>query len=97
MDAPTARDLSSAVSLQRLRVRTTRGQRVGRVFDVRTTWTPGDPDPLRVEQVLVGRSGWMERVGLRPRHLDTVSWTDVVHCADCVLVVDHEAWERRRA
>jgi len=52
--------------------------------------------PLVIEAVLVGRGGWMERLGLRPRHVDAVPWSAVRRCEEGVLVVDHEAWERER-
>lgn len=92
MDAQDARRLSgSACSLQGLRVETPRGRYVGRVFDLRTCWTPGDSRPLPVQALLVGRAGWMERVGLRPRRLHPVPWAAVRACRDGVIVIDESA------
>ena len=88
MDAQTARCLNSAVTLQTLRVRTLQGRHVGRVFDVRTRWTPGGSEPLVVQALLVGRAGWMQRVGLRPWRLHEVPWSAVREGRQGVLVVD---------
>jgi hypothetical protein len=96
MDAQAAGCVSSACALQRMRVETTQGHRLGRVFDVQTRWSPSSNAPLVIEAVLLGRGGWMERVGLRPRHVDAVPWSAVRRCEGGVLVVDHEAWERER-
>ena len=90
MDAQTARCLSSAVALQGLRVRTVQGRYVGRVFDVRTCWTPGSSEPLPVRALLVGRAGWMERVGLRPWRLHEVPWSAVRAGRDGVLVIEED-------
>jgi sporulation protein YlmC with PRC-barrel domain len=95
MDAPDPGLLSrGAVGLQGLKVKTTQGRHVGRVFDLRTCWTPGDSRPLVVQALLVGRAGWMERVGLRPRRLHPVPWSAVQSCGDGVIVVDDHAFDQ---
>lgn len=92
MDAQAAGFLSrSAVGVQGLRVETTQGRYVGRVFDLRTCWTPGDSAPLVVQALLVGRAGWMERVGLRPRRLHPVPWSAVKACRGGKIVIDESA------
>jgi sporulation protein YlmC with PRC-barrel domain len=74
--------------MQSLRVHTVHGRYVGRVFDVRTRWTPGSSEPLVVQALLVGRAGWMQRVGLRPWRLQELPWSAVRSSRDGVLFVE---------
>ena len=91
MDAQTSGCLSSAVHLQLMRVQTAQGRYLGRVFDLRTRWTPGSSEPLVVQALLVGRAGWMQRVGLRPWRLHELPWSAVRASRNGVLVVDDVA------
>ena len=72
-------------------VTTESGLRVGRVFDVRAELGPRS---LRVTGLVVGRLGFLERLGIgaptAPRRLrshDVVAWRDVVRADRRAVVV----------
>jgi hypothetical protein len=62
--------LTTACGMELLRVETADGRFLGHVFDLRCRWN--DEGAPVLEEVLFGRRGWLERVGLmhgRPRSL----------------------------
>jgi len=87
MDGSAARVLNSACALQRMQVRTLDGRYLGRVYDLRTQWRPGQPERVVVQCVVVGRSGWLSRVGIG-RSPATVPWSAVRRIEGRTLWVD---------
>lgn len=73
------------------RIETTDGRLLGHLFDLRTRWAPGQSHPLVVHALVYGRRGWMERVGLRPRRLQTLPWSAVRRIEPGLIVVDLDA------
>ena len=76
MDRAFADVLSLASTLARLHVRDARGRDRGRVFDLRVEWEPGD-ERSPVVEVIYGRTGWMERVGLVEKQPESAAWLRV--------------------
>jgi len=76
MDRPLAEVLGVATALARWHVHDLQGQHRGRVFDLRVDWSPGDGRSA-VSELIYGKTGWMERVGLREKRPDSVAWSRV--------------------
>lgn len=76
MDRALADVLGVASALARLHVLDRHGRRRGRVFDLRIDWQPGEQRSPVVE-LIYGRTGWMERVGLAEKHPDSAAWSRV--------------------
>jgi sporulation protein YlmC with PRC-barrel domain len=91
MDRQAAEGLNSACDLDLLRVVTTDGRRLGHVFDLRCSWQPGQDDAPTVDEVVYGRTGLAERLGLTHRKPQSVPWSAVERIEGRVLVVsaDH--------
>lgn len=85
-----ARLLNGACALQLLRVRTLDGRFLGHVFDLRTHWRPGQTERPVIECLVVGRRGWLERVGLG-HGPDTVPWSAVRRIEQATVWVDPQA------
>ena len=78
--------LNRACRIELMRVVTEAGENLGRVFDLRCSWLPGRPKPL-VDEIVFGRVGLMERLGIPVRTPDSLPWSDVVEVRDHVIVV----------
>jgi sporulation protein YlmC with PRC-barrel domain len=91
MAAPQASRLIRSLELQGLRVRTAGGRRLGRVYDLEAAPRPVESKgPTMVVALVVGRQGWMERVGLRTARMDSVPWSTVRRIEGGEIVVDDE-------
>lgn len=76
--------------LQRMDVVDREGNRLGRVFDLRTSH--GSPDePPRLEGLLVGRGGLARRLGIRRGSARMVPVSDIVSIEDRTIVVASRA------
>jgi hypothetical protein len=76
MDRTLADVLGTATALARLHVHDRQGRQRGRVFDLRVDWSPGD-ECSPVAELIYGRTGWMERVGLTEKRPDSAAWSRV--------------------
>jgi hypothetical protein len=89
MAGADTRILSGACDVQLLRVQSTDGRMLGRVFDLRIEWDPdGDGLPL-VKEIIFGKRGFLERVGFRQAKSRTVQWAKVKAIYPNLLVVEH--------
>jgi sporulation protein YlmC with PRC-barrel domain len=84
-EAP-ARILTTACALELMRVETSDGVRLGRVFDLRCANAPGQAPT--VTAIVYGRRGLLERLGLRHARPTTVPWSSVRAVEERVIVVD---------
>lgn len=91
MAASAARVLNTVCAFQRLRVETTDGRRLGRVFDLHCRWPKGTGEPPVIEAIICGRIGLLERVGLVDHDPDAVPWSAVREIRGRVIVVDAAA------
>ena len=78
--------LNRACRIELMRVETEGGEHLGRVFDLRCSWQPGLAQPV-VDEIVFGRTGLMERLGVPVRRPDSLPWADVVEVRDHVIVV----------
>jgi len=78
--------LTTACGLELMRVETADGRLLGHVFDLRCRGTV-DGDPPLLEEIVFGRSGWLERIGLRRSKPSTVHWYLVEAVRGNVIVV----------
>jgi hypothetical protein len=70
---PNASILASACAMELKKVVTADGRMLGRVFDLRCRWDPGARAPI-VDQVVFGKLGLLERVGLLQVEPRSVHW-----------------------
>ena len=88
MDRPLANVLNLATALARWQVHDLQGRRRGHVFDLRVNWNPGD-ERSPVADLVYGRKGWMEVVGLTEKRPESASWSRVREVTpDSVRVAD---------
>jgi sporulation protein YlmC with PRC-barrel domain len=88
MAGANTRILSSASGMQLVRVQTTDGRELGRVSDLRIQWDPDGGGPV-VTEVIFGKRGFLERLGLRQTQARTVRWAKVKAVHPDLLVVEH--------
>ncbi|MFL6662999.1 MAG: PRC-barrel domain-containing protein [Rhizobacter sp.] len=88
MDRQATDVLNTACSFELLRVHTSDGRFLGHVFDLRCNWRPGQDEGPVVDEIIYGRLGLLERVGLRRRKPDSVPWSAVLRVEGKVIVVD---------
>jgi len=87
MDREAARVLNSACDLDLLRVRTSDGRRLGHLFDLRCDWQPGQHGPTVVDEIIFGRKGLAERLGLAHGDPQSAPWSAVQRIdADSLIV-----------
>lgn len=77
--------IDSACTAQTLRVARADGRDLGRVFDLRCDWRPRGP--THIDEIIYGRTGLLERVGLREREPDSVAWSAVREVRGRTIVV----------
>jgi hypothetical protein len=69
--------IASACAAQTMHLVDGAGRRLGHVFDLRCDWRPGGQGATCVDEIIYGRTGLLERVGLRERRPDSVRWSAV--------------------
>jgi sporulation protein YlmC with PRC-barrel domain len=87
MAESSAEILSTACALELMRVETSDGRVLGRVFDLRCRWQPGGGRVPVVEEIIFGKIGLLERVGLRHVKPRSVHWYLVESIRRNVIVV----------
>ncbi|HEX6707122.1 MAG TPA: hypothetical protein VF169_20360 [Albitalea sp.] len=87
MAGPAADGLSTACALEMMRVQTRDGRFLGHVFDLRCDWQPGQRNPPLIGEIIFGRRGLLERVGLRHVRPDSLPWSAVESVQGGVIVV----------
>jgi len=87
MAREAAEGLNTACDLDLLRVVTSDGRRLGHVFDLRCEWEPGQEASPVVDEVVYGRVGLAERLGLARRKPQSVPWSSVQRIEGKALVV----------
>jgi hypothetical protein len=87
MDRPTAHVLNAACDLDLLRVRSSEGRMLGRVFDLRCDWRPGQKHAPVIDEIIFGRKGLAERLGLRHGDAQSAPWSAVLRIEGRTLVV----------
>jgi sporulation protein YlmC with PRC-barrel domain len=85
-DAP-AEILISACRLDAMRVETSDGRFLGHVFDLRCRWQAGSKAAPVLDQIVYGRAGLLERVGLRRMKTHSVHWYLVEAIRDDAIIV----------
>jgi len=66
------------------------GRRLGRLFDLVCPWKPGEPQGT-IEELVYGRVGLLERVGLVREKPPSVPWSAVRRIERQAIVVSSEA------
>ena len=87
MAQQAADGLSTACGIELMRVQTRDGRFLGHVFDLRCGWRPGQRGAPVVGEIVFGRRGLLERVGLRQVRADSLPWSAVESVQDGVIVV----------
>lgn len=82
--------IESACAAQTMYLVDGAGRRLGRVFDLRCDWRPGERGTTCVDEVIYGRTGLLERVGLRERRPDSVRWSALRGVEGRALVVSEK-------
>jgi hypothetical protein len=86
MAGPVAEVLiGSACAAQTMHLVDGAGHRLGRVFDLRCDWRPGATE---IDEIIYGRTGLLERVGLRERRPASVRWSALRRIDGRAIVVD---------
>jgi sporulation protein YlmC with PRC-barrel domain len=78
--------MKTACALDLMHIRTGDGRRIGRLFDLRGQWTPGEPTV--VDELIYGRVGLLERLGLGDGRPDSLPWSAVERIGDEIVVRD---------
>jgi sporulation protein YlmC with PRC-barrel domain len=81
-----AKVLNTASPLELMRVETVDGKQLGHLFDLRCQWRTGQSAPVLTE-IVCGRRGLLEHLGLRDAHPTTVPWTAVQAIEGRVITV----------
>jgi hypothetical protein len=90
MAGPAAQVLKSACAAQTLHVEAEDdGRALGHVFDLRCDWQPGAA--THVDELIYGRTGLLERVGLREQPPDSLPWSAVRGLRGKAIVVARRA------
>ncbi|HJV63641.1 MAG TPA: hypothetical protein VJ743_22015 [Albitalea sp.] len=84
-----------ARELQLMRVQSADGRVLGHVFDLRCRWAPGASTDSKVDEVIFGRTGLLERLGFVERRPEALPWSAVREVGDRALVVDAGKVPRR--
>jgi hypothetical protein len=86
MAGASSKVLSTACGVDLMRVETAGGRFLGHVFDLQCPWVAG-AEPRPVDEIIYGRAGLLERVGLRERRPDSLPWSAVIELRGKVIVV----------
>ena len=87
MARQTAHVLNSACDLDLLRVRADDGRFLGHVFDLRCDWRPGEDEAPVIDEIIFGRTGLAERLGLLHGDAQSAPWSAVLRIEGTTLVV----------
>jgi hypothetical protein len=87
MAESNAKILASARAMELLRVQTADGRFLGHVFDLRCRWEPDAGGVPIIDQIVFGKTGFFERIGLRRVAPRSVHWYLVEAIRDNVIVV----------
>src|SRR5206468_1602210 len=87
--------LNTACAIDLMRIESESGRLLGHVFDLRCRWTPGEPQSP-IDEIIFGRLGLLERIGLAERRPDGVRWSEVKALRDGVIIVADQAAPTRR-
>jgi sporulation protein YlmC with PRC-barrel domain len=68
------------------------GRALGHLFDLHCAWQPGE-ESSAVDELIYGRTGLLERLGLLHRQPASVPWSSVRRIEDKAIVVSAEAPE----
>jgi hypothetical protein len=85
MAESSAEIVNTACGMELMRVETADGRALGYVFDLRCR-ASGDDAPV-LEEIIFGKRGWLERVGLRRTKPHSVHWYLVEAVRGNVIVV----------
>ncbi|HSC65415.1 MAG TPA: PRC-barrel domain-containing protein [Caldimonas sp.] len=84
-----SRRLTTACTLDLMRVQTSDGRTLGHIFDVRCE--SGSDKPPTVTAIVYGERGLLERLGLRRERPTVVPWSRVRSIGERAVVVDDAA------
>ena len=87
--------LNTACAIDLMRIESEAGHLLGHVFDLRCRWQAGDRQSP-IDEIIFGRLGLLERLGLDERKPDAVRWSAVKSLRDGVIVIADEAAPKRR-
>jgi len=87
--------LNTACAIDLMRIESEAGRLLGHVFDLRCHWQPGDRESP-IDEIIFGRLGLLERIGLDERQPDAVRWSAVKSLRDGVIVIADGAAPRQR-
>jgi hypothetical protein len=85
MAQSSAEVVKTACGMELMRVETADGRSLGYVFDLRCRWSGADAPVL--EEIIFGKRGWLERIGLRHTKPHSVHWYLVEAVRGNVIVV----------
>ena len=74
MAEPSAKILASACAMELLRVQTADGRFLGHVFDLRCRWEAEGDGAQVIDQIVFGKRGFLESVGLQRVRARSVHW-----------------------
>jgi hypothetical protein len=83
----TAEILTTACGMELMRVETADGKLLGHLFDLRCRWRAKEDAAPRLEELVLGPAGLLERIGLRRTKPSTVHWYRVESIRGNVIVV----------
>lgn len=83
----TAEILTTACGMELMRVETADGKLLGHVFDLRCRWRADKGGAPRLEELVLGPTGLLERIGLRRAKPSSVHWHRVESMQGNVIVV----------
>ena len=79
--------LTTACGMELMRVETADGKLLGHVFDLRCRWRAQDDGAPRLEEILLGATGLLARLGLGRAKPGSVHWYRVESMHGNVIVV----------
>jgi hypothetical protein len=82
-----AQIIDSACAMELKRVRTADGRFLGRIFDLRCHWDPDTRALPVVDQIVFGRGGLWERMGLRRTQPRFIHWYLVESVEETSVIV----------
>jgi sporulation protein YlmC with PRC-barrel domain len=89
MDKAPARRMKTLCRLEGMPIRTKAGKRLGHVWDLRGTWSPGRA-PV-IDEIVYGSGGLLEKLGFKRRKLDCIPWQYVIAVGEQEIIVTDSA------